>query len=163
MGIIGLLELRRYSSYIKDFLSLKRNDGPYNDPRLIHIPFEDFARRLDIMGWPPTTHEVPNNDQSGAGDGPHIRPRVTTIERPFIFFIRSRPLIYQKSWLKFMAISPMIIASLRVILRRILALFGIDVKQVFVLGLPYHAYFIIFQCLINFASNWTKEYMRGPI
>ncbi|KAH8353044.1 hypothetical protein KR084_008427 [Drosophila pseudotakahashii] len=166
MCIIGLpADLHRHWTHIGNLLSQEENDVPnLEGVNLSLMQSEEETLDLEVVPLPQIDPEEPTFDLSAAGDGPHIIPQTAEDESPALIIFRPRRgVILRVPWLSLERLMPVIITVSSVLFKKILDLFGIDISRVFALGLSYNAHFIIFQCLISFASYWIKDFCSGQI
>ncbi|XP_017015149.2 uncharacterized protein [Drosophila takahashii] len=165
MCIIGLpADLHRHWTSIGNFLSQEENGEPQNEPNLEGVTMQPEEDIIDLEVVPLTQidPEEPSFDLSAAGDGPHIIPQTAEIGNPALIIFRPRRgSVLRVPWFSLERLMPVIITVSSVLFKKILDLFGIDISQVFALGLSYNAHIIIFQCVISFASYWIKDFFSA--
>lgn len=152
--MIGIpTELRVHWAYIVDFLRPEENRQQINDPNVELVPLSQRLYReettdLEVVPLP----QEPSIDLSGAGDGHHVIPRIGDNEMPtvIIFLPRIMPL----PWSSLKRLKPVIIAASNILFRKILSHFGIDLNQVFALGLSYNTHLTIFHCFMEYLTSW---------
>ncbi|EDV31830.1 uncharacterized protein Dana_GF14350 [Drosophila ananassae] len=151
LNSIGLpAEWHRHWSNIQNVLMDQDENGrPLNLPDVEVVPLHTFHLQ-----------EV-NPALSAAGDGPHNNPpplgQNEGILGPALIIFRHRRL--RVPFFSFERLMPVVILFSGVIFRKILNHFGIDISQAFLFGLSYNTHFVIFQCIMSFATHWIKDFL----
>ncbi|XP_002088859.3 uncharacterized protein LOC6527786 [Drosophila yakuba] len=147
--MIGIpAELPLHWTYITDFLSPQEVRQQHDEPNVEVMPLSQWqpleeTTDFEVVPLP----QEPSIDLSAAGDGHHVIPRIADNERPAVIIFRPK----RKSipWLSWKRLMPVIIAISSILFKKILSLFGIELNQVFALGLSYNVHVAIFQCFIE--------------
>ncbi|XP_033171584.1 uncharacterized protein LOC117148351 [Drosophila mauritiana] len=145
--------LREHWAYIVDFLHPEENLQQINEPNVELVPPSQRQSRedttdLEVAPLP----EAPSIDLSAAGDGHHVIPQIADNEEPIVIIFLPR--IMSLPWSSLKPLKPVIIAASNILFRKILSHLGIDLSQVFALGLSYNTHLTIFHCFMEYLTSW---------
>ncbi|KQS70355.1 uncharacterized protein LOC26527018 [Drosophila erecta] len=146
-------ELHLHWTYIADFLRPAENRPQHIEPNVEIVPLSHWQPREETADFEvvPLPQE-PSIDLSAAGDGVHVTPRIDDNERPVVIIFR--PKRNAIPWLSLKRLMPVIVAISSILFKKILSLFGINLNQVFALGLSYNIHLAIFQCFIECLTSY---------